>query len=60
MPTAAHLPFETLNGTLKAAGEATRLRILALLGEAELTVSDLTAILRALRRSVAELSAPPM
>src|SRR5436305_4219824 len=46
MPTAAHLSFETLNGTLKAAGEATRLRILALLGEAELTVSDLTAILR--------------
>lgn len=45
MPT-AHLSFETLNGTLKAAGEATRLRILALLGEAELTVSDLTAILR--------------
>jgi ubiquinone/menaquinone biosynthesis C-methylase UbiE len=46
MPTFAHLPFETLNGTLKAAGEATRLRILALLAEAELTVSDLTAILR--------------
>ena len=46
MPAAAHLPFETLNGALKAAGEATRLRILALLGEAELTVSDLTAILR--------------
>ena len=46
MPTSAHLSFETLNGTLKAAGEATRLRILALLGEAELTVSDLTAILR--------------
>src|SRR5512144_225795 len=46
MPTAAHLPFETLNGTLKAAGEATRLRILALLAEAELTVSDLTDILR--------------
>src|SRR5436190_14200180 len=46
MPTASHLSFETLNGTLKAAGEATRLRILALLGEAELTVSDLTAILR--------------
>src|SRR6201991_177787 len=46
MPTAAHLSFETLNGTLKAAGEATRLRVLALLGEAELTVSDLTAILR--------------
>ncbi len=46
MPTAAHLPFATLNGALKAAGEATRLRILALLGEAELTVSELTAILR--------------
>ncbi len=46
MPTSAHLPFETLNGVLKAAGEATRLRILALLGEAELTVSELTAILR--------------
>ncbi len=46
MPTPAHLSFETLNGALKAAGEATRLRILALLGEAELTVSELTAILR--------------
>src|SRR5262245_47669299 len=46
MPTSAHLPFETLYGALKAAAEATRLRILALLGEAELTVSDLTAILR--------------
>jgi ubiquinone/menaquinone biosynthesis C-methylase UbiE len=45
MPTFAHLPFENLNGALKAAGEATRLRILALLAEAELTVSDLTAIL---------------
>jgi ubiquinone/menaquinone biosynthesis C-methylase UbiE/DNA-binding transcriptional ArsR family regulator len=42
----AHLPFDELNGTLKAAGEATRLRILALLGEAELTVSELTEILR--------------
>src|ERR1700689_5947988 len=31
---------------LKAAGEATRLRILALIAEAELTVSDLTEILR--------------
>ena len=40
------LRFETLNAALKAAGEATRLRILALLAEAELTVSDLTAILR--------------
>src|SRR3977135_2731718 len=43
---AAQLPFMALNGALKAAGEATRLRILALLAEAELTVSDLTAILR--------------
>jgi ubiquinone/menaquinone biosynthesis C-methylase UbiE/DNA-binding transcriptional ArsR family regulator len=42
----AHLPFELLHGALKAAGEATRLRILALLAEAELTVSDLTTILR--------------
>jgi ubiquinone/menaquinone biosynthesis C-methylase UbiE len=41
-----HLAFETLSTALKAAGEATRLRILALLGEAELTVTDLTAILR--------------
>jgi ubiquinone/menaquinone biosynthesis C-methylase UbiE/DNA-binding transcriptional ArsR family regulator len=46
MPISAHLPFDALNGVLKAAGEATRLRILALLGEAELTVSELTAILR--------------
>src|SRR6195952_3285088 len=42
----AQLPFMGLNGALKAAGEATRLRILALLAEAELTVSDLTDILR--------------
>jgi ubiquinone/menaquinone biosynthesis C-methylase UbiE/DNA-binding transcriptional ArsR family regulator len=40
------LTFPALTGTLKAAGEATRLRILALLTEAELTVSDLTEILR--------------
>ncbi len=46
MPIAAHMDFEALNGALKAAGEATRLRILALLAEAELTVSELTAILR--------------
>ena len=46
MPPSAHLPFDALNATLKAAGEATRLRILALIAEAELTVSDLTAILR--------------
>lgn len=38
--------FADLNAALKAAGEETRLRILALLGEAELTVSDLTEILR--------------
>src|ERR1700758_2200825 len=42
----AQLPFPALNGALKAAGETTRLRILALLAEAELTVSDLTDILR--------------
>src|SRR5919197_1142896 len=46
MPISAHLSFEMLNAALKAAGEATRLRILALLAEAELTVSDLTDILR--------------
>src|ERR1700680_432830 len=46
MSPSTQLPFEGLNSALKAAGEATRLRILALLGEAELTVSDLTAILR--------------
>jgi ubiquinone/menaquinone biosynthesis C-methylase UbiE len=40
------LRFNALNVALKAAGEATRLRILSLLAEAELTVSDLTAILR--------------
>jgi len=40
------LTFSALTATLKAAGEATRLRILVLLGEAELTVSDLTEILR--------------
>jgi ubiquinone/menaquinone biosynthesis C-methylase UbiE/DNA-binding transcriptional ArsR family regulator len=46
MPTPASLPFAALNAALKAAGEPTRLRILALLAEAELTVSDLTDILR--------------
>jgi len=40
------LGFDALNAALKAAGEETRLRVLALLGEAELTVSDLTDILR--------------
>jgi ubiquinone/menaquinone biosynthesis C-methylase UbiE/DNA-binding transcriptional ArsR family regulator len=38
--------FDDLNAALKAAGEETRLRILGLLFEAELTVSDLTEILR--------------
>ena len=46
MSQQAQLPFEALNAGLKAAGEATRLRILALLAEAELTVTDLTDILR--------------
>src|SRR5712692_10265733 len=46
MPTPVQLPFAALHGALKAAGEATRLRILALVAEAELTVSDLTDILR--------------
>lgn len=43
---AAQLPFADLNAALKAAGEGTRLRVLALLAEAELTVSELTDILR--------------
>jgi ubiquinone/menaquinone biosynthesis C-methylase UbiE len=50
LPSDLSLPTELsltdLNGALKAAGEGTRLRILALLSEAELTVSDLTDILR--------------
>src|SRR5512134_147158 len=40
------IKFDDLNMALKAAGETTRLRVLALLGEAELTVSELTDILR--------------
>ncbi len=44
--SSAQLSFDALNATLKAAGEETRLRVLALLAEAELTVSDLTDILR--------------
>jgi ubiquinone/menaquinone biosynthesis C-methylase UbiE len=40
------LTFAGLTTTLKGAGESTRLRILVLLAEAELTVSDLTEILR--------------
>src|SRR6476469_4637840 len=46
MSASAQMPFAAVNGALKAAGEETRLRILALVGEAELTVSDLTDILR--------------
>src|ERR1043166_589161 len=42
----SRLPFDALNAALKAAGEDTRLRVLVLLSEAELTVSDLTDILR--------------
>jgi ubiquinone/menaquinone biosynthesis C-methylase UbiE/DNA-binding transcriptional ArsR family regulator len=41
-----NLSFSGLTAALKAAGEPTRLRILALLAESELTVSDLTEILR--------------
>jgi ubiquinone/menaquinone biosynthesis C-methylase UbiE len=44
--SADQLSFGGLTTTLKAAGEATRLRVLALLAEAELTVSELTEILR--------------
>jgi ubiquinone/menaquinone biosynthesis C-methylase UbiE/DNA-binding transcriptional ArsR family regulator len=40
------ISFNALNAMLKAAGETTRLRVLALLAEAELTVSELTDILR--------------
>src|SRR5262245_22018355 len=46
MSSSSRLDFDALNSALKAAGEETRLRILALVAEAELTVSDLTDILR--------------
>ena len=46
MSGSSTLGFDALNSALKAAGEETRLRVLALLAEAELTVSDLTDILR--------------
>ncbi|MCB4771131.1 metalloregulator ArsR/SmtB family transcription factor [Ancylobacter sp. Lp-2] len=42
---ASPLSFASLLDGLKAAGEDTRLRLLALLGEGELTVSELTEIL---------------
>src|SRR5580658_9877043 len=45
-PADRQLGFPALTATLKAASEATRLRILVLLSQTELTVSDLTAILR--------------
>jgi ubiquinone/menaquinone biosynthesis C-methylase UbiE len=44
--TSARMNFEDFNATLKAIGEETRLRILVLLADAELTVSELTEILR--------------
>jgi ubiquinone/menaquinone biosynthesis C-methylase UbiE len=40
------ISFDELNATLKATGDGTRLRILCLLDDAELTVSELTEILR--------------
>lgn len=43
--SAALLNFASLLDGLKAAGEDTRLRLLALIGEGELTVSELTEIL---------------
>ncbi|MGD9846019.1 MAG: ArsR/SmtB family transcription factor [Variibacter sp.] len=46
MSEPGHLTFDALNAVLRAAAEPTRLRILALLAEVELTVSDLTDILR--------------
>ncbi|MGH6664200.1 MAG: ArsR/SmtB family transcription factor, partial [Pseudolabrys sp.] len=46
MSGSGKLGFDALNTALKAACEETRLRVLALLADAELTVSDLTDILR--------------
>jgi ubiquinone/menaquinone biosynthesis C-methylase UbiE len=46
MSSTGSIGFADLNTALKAAGEETRLRMLALLAEADLTVSDLTEILR--------------
>ena len=39
------LSFDALLASLQAAGEVTRLRLIGLLSEAELTVSELVAIL---------------
>jgi ubiquinone/menaquinone biosynthesis C-methylase UbiE/DNA-binding transcriptional ArsR family regulator len=46
MTVSGSVRFDDLTAALKAAGEETRLRMLALLSEAELTVSDFTDILR--------------
>ena len=43
--TKALFPFSSTLAALEAAGESTRLRLLALLAEAELTVSELVSIL---------------
>lgn len=45
LPGESHFAFETLLAALEAAGESTRLRILALLAEGELTVTELMTIL---------------
>ncbi len=45
MPQDKHAPFDAILAALTAAGEATRLRLLALLAEAELTVTELVTIL---------------
>ncbi|ACB94763.1 metalloregulator ArsR/SmtB family transcription factor [Beijerinckia indica] len=45
MHSAERISFEAILSGLSAAGEATRLRLLALLAEAELTVSELVVIL---------------
>ena len=42
MSMSAQLPFDALNDALKAAGEGTRLRVLALLAEGELTGTTVT------------------
>src|SRR5450631_2231105 len=44
-PMPGYIPFEIILTASAAAGEATRLRLLALLAEAELTVSELVTIL---------------
>ncbi len=45
MPQSGYAPFDAILSALTAAGEATRLRLLALLAEAELTVTELVTIL---------------